>query len=258
VAWLVTKKHFGTEKPEVTAKPIFLLVIAGTVFFARLTELDPTMIFGALIALDLGGRLSKNIEAVATLVSTVYVLTVGMVAWYLYTYLTSLDPLVFSSTSLNAVEIINVQGWLGFGQVAFGEWLSVFTVTALSTIPLSLLPFGGFGGKVLFEWKRWVWVVLYAVGLALYLTVFFPTDQAWDTSNKPLVAWVTIFAVYMIVGLFLVYILSRIKKRQEAKADTNDSTISSEEFDFAQNKENDTNSDKQSTVPQFRRRNRSS
>ena len=219
LSWWFTRKATGQERPEISGKPIFLLVIAGTVLFARLTEIEPAMVFGAVIALDLGSRLSKATEAAVALISTGYVITVGILAWFAYSALTQYSVDAFNPAGMNPAEIINYRGWLSFGQVTLGEWLSVFTATALSTIPLSLLPFDGFGGRNIFVWKKWVWVVVYAIGFSLYVTLFFPSTDAWTTSNKPMWAWLAIFVIYMIVGLVLYFWVKDIKKRRELAED---------------------------------------
>jgi hypothetical protein len=215
VSWWFTRNATGQERPEISGRPIFLVVIAATVVFARLTNIEPAMVFGAVIALDLGSRLSKATEAAVALISTGYVISVGVIAWFAYSALTAYSVNTFNPAGMNPAEIINYRGWLSFGQVTVGEWLSVFTVTALSTIPLSLLPFEGFGGRSIFLWKKWVWVVVYAIGFSLYVTLFFPSENAWTTSNKPMVAWLIIFVIYMLVGLTLYFWVRGIKERRE-------------------------------------------
>jgi hypothetical protein len=211
--WFVTRNHTGQERPQLSAKPLFLLVIAATVIFARLTDVDPSVVFGSVIALDLGSRLAKNTEAISTLASTAYTLVVGVVSWFTYSAVADFDATEFAPANLNTDSLIEVQGWLSLGQVTFGELLAIFTVSALSTIPLSLLPFGGFGGQAIFKWRKWVWALLYGVGLTLYCLVLVPAPSSWSETSRPFVLWMTLFLIYTVVGILVYFVVGEAVKR---------------------------------------------
>jgi MFS family permease len=203
VAWRFTRKHSGQEYPDLTAKPFFLLIIAGTVAFARLTNIDPAMVFGSVLALELGHQISKTTEAVVSLIVTAYTFTVGFFAWLGYSWLASIHLFVSGVAGVDSPPASRFEVLFGFTQVTAGEFMSILTIEAFSTIPLALLPIAGMGGEALFQWKKWVWGIVYGVGMLGYIVVILPAPGAWTQANSPVIAWVAVVIVYALVGVSL-------------------------------------------------------
>ena len=201
LAWRVTKKHNGQEYPDLTAKPFFLLIVAGTVIFARLTHIDPAMVFGSVLALELGNQISKATEAIVSLVVTTYTFIVGLAAWMIFSWLASIHLFSNGIVGADGGPVTRMQAFLGFGQVSAGEFMSVLTIEAFSTIPLALLPVAGLGGETLFKWKKWVWGVVYAIGMLAYVVVILPAPSAWTNTSSPFAAWVVIVVIYALVAI---------------------------------------------------------
>ena len=201
LAWRVTKKHNGQDYPDLTAKPFFLLIVAGTVFFARLTHIDPAMVFGSVLALELGNQISKATEAIVSLVVTVYTFAVGLAAWIIFSWLASIHLFSDGIAGTDGGPVTRMQAFLGFGQVSAGEFMSILTIEAFSTIPLALLPVAGLGGVALYKWKKWVWAVMYAIGMLAYVVVILPAPSAWTNTSSSFPAWVAIVIVYALVAI---------------------------------------------------------
>jgi hypothetical protein len=201
LAWWFTRKHNGQEFPEATAKPFFLLILAGTVVFARVTNIDPAMVFGSVLALELGSRISKATEAVVTLIMVTYFFVIGIGAWLAYTWLASIHLFGTGVAGLEYAPVSNAQAWLGFGQVTIGEFMSILTVEAFSTIPLALVPLAGLEGQTLFQWKKWVWAVAYVFGMAAYIVVILPSPNSWTQPQSSFQAWVAVVVIYSLVAI---------------------------------------------------------
>jgi hypothetical protein len=199
IAFLITKKHSGQEYPLLSAKPFFLLVVAATVVFARITNIDPTMIFGSVIGLELGSRISKQSKGVVKLVTTVYTFAVGVLCWGGYSWLTTIH--LYTQTQLNSGNLSHFQLWLGMCQVTAAEFMSMIAVSAFSTVPISMLPFAGLGGKSLIAWKRWVWVVTYFFGLLAFVIVVLPMPNVWSQPSEAVSSWLAVLAAYTVISL---------------------------------------------------------
>jgi hypothetical protein len=201
LAWTITRKHTGLERPRLRARPIYLVIIAVTVLSARTTGIDPTLIFGTVLAIDYGMRLSKSRSAAVTIVGAAYALLLGIGSWLGYSALARVDVSSFAWSSLDAQWSFLGYKAASFAQVSLGELASVLTVEALSTIPIVLLPLAFLSGAALWTWKRSVWVVVYAIGLAAYSFVLVPLPISWSEISEPLVVWIGVFVAYAIFAV---------------------------------------------------------
>jgi len=199
IAFWLTKNHSGQEYPLLSARPFFLLVVAATVLFARITNIDPTMIFGTVIGLELGSKISRESKGVVKLVTTGYTFLIGLLSWIGYSWLSSIH--LYTAAQVNSGDISHFQLWLGMCQVTTGEFLSMLAVSAFSTVPLSMLPFAGLGGKPLIEWKRWVWVVTYFFGLLAFVIVVLPMPKVWSQPSEAVSTWIAVLAAYIVIAL---------------------------------------------------------
>jgi hypothetical protein len=132
-------------------------------------------------------------------------------AWLGYSWLAGvhLETMIAEATTLNA----SFTTWLQMCQVSLGEFLSMIAVSSFSTIPISLLPFAGLGGKSLVEWKRWVWVLMYFIGILGYTIVVVPMPNSWSTPSVPFSIWMGILGVYTVVALVAFAIITAINRR---------------------------------------------
>ncbi|MGY4856868.1 hypothetical protein [Cryobacterium sp. AP23] len=214
-AWSVTRRRTRSDRPRMTARPLFLLLVLVTVLFARLLHVEPALIFGTVLAIDFGSRLSKARSAAVTIVGAIYLLVVGLAAWAGYSALVGFTLESVSDLSrLSTDYTFTVYSSVAFAQVALGELASVLVVEAISTVPIALLPLAFFGGASLWAWKRWVWGLVYAAGLAVYSFVLVPMPTSWETTSEPLIIWIAIFAGYVAfaIGVWAVFYI--LNKRQ--------------------------------------------
>jgi hypothetical protein len=223
LTWLLTRRHTGTEKPRLRARPIYLVLILATVVFARTVTVEPALVFGTLLAIDYGVRLSRARNAWVSIIGAAYATVLGLGAWIGYTAIAH-----FKLTDVgNLAEIDNqytfaVYTAISFAQTALGELASTICIQALTTVPIAMLPLAFLSGSALWQWKKWAWVVTYAAGLAAYSFVLVPMPTSWKEISQSLALWVGIFISYAIlaVGLWAYF-------RITAKADPSGSDDSS-------------------------------
>lgn len=205
LTWLITRKHTGSEKPRLTAKPWYLLLILLTVLFARTVTIEPALVFGTLLAIDYGIRLSRVRSAWATIAGAAYATVLGLAAWVGYTTIAQFKLAdVGNLSGIDNQYTFQVYTAISFAQTGLGELASSISVQALSTVPIALLPLAFLSGSALWQWKKWAWVTAYTLGLAAYSLVLVPMPTSWKEISQPLALWIGVFLTYAVfaVGLW--------------------------------------------------------
>jgi hypothetical protein len=199
-AWAVVssvmKRVQPEAKPVLTFHPASLLVVAAAVLLSRLLQFDPGIVFGLVAGTTFAVTLALSREAVVIIAGTAYAGAVALLAWIGYSVLTWLNPLD------------------GFA-VALTELLGGITLEGVSTLPIALIPLATLDGGILFRWRRWVWAVVYAAGMALFLLVLFnlpggdtPVDQGfWN--------WLLVFAAFAVLAV-AVWLVDLLVRRRES------------------------------------------
>ncbi|BDZ46582.1 hypothetical protein [Naasia aerilata] len=148
-----------------------------------------------MAGLTFAATLSLAREALVVLLGSAIALTLGLVAWVMYSVLAPLA---------------------GAGPVgrATTELLSALTIEGISTLPLALLPLLALDGAALFAWKRWAWGLSYAVGLAAFLLVMVTVPDSWGTVDGDYVRWVAVFAAFagVAVGVWATHVFLERRK----------------------------------------------
>ncbi|MFJ5693919.1 hypothetical protein ACIP9X_08705 [Arthrobacter sp. NPDC093125] len=202
LTWLLTRRHTGTEKPRLRARPVYLVLILATVVFARTVTVEPALVFGTLLAIDYGVRLSQARSAWVSILGAAYATMLGVGAWIGYTAIAHFKLAdVGNLTEIDNQYTFTVYTAISFTQTALGELASTICVQALTTVPIALLPLAFLSGSALWQWKKWVWVVTYGAGLAAYSFVLVPMPTSWKEISQSLALWVGIFVSYAILAV---------------------------------------------------------
>jgi len=201
LGWLVARRSAPGARPRLAARPVFLLIILVTVIGARLIDIEPTVIFGLILAVDFGVQLSDAATARMAIAESVWMMFVGLCAWGLYLVTAPITAFFGPPVS-----------------IAVGEFLAMVCVEALSVLPLILLPASPMPGFELFRWNKWVWGVFFVLGLTVFSFVLVPMPSAWSRVNEPFALWVGLFIGYVIVALavwLFVHLVNRRTARRE-------------------------------------------
>jgi polyferredoxin len=191
-------------------------VILGTVVIARISSIDPAMVFGSVIAIELGTAIAEHTKGKVKLYTLLYTFILGIAAWFGYSYLANLH--LADIPAIANLQNGNFLTWLQMCQVSLGEFLSMVAVSSFSTIPITLLPFAGLGGKPLLDWRRWVWVLMYFVGILGYTVVVLPMPSSWAKPSEPFSVWMGILAIYTVVALVLFTVITARNRKLERLA----------------------------------------
>lgn len=208
LGWLIVVKVVKRLEPD--AKPYLkfrwgsLLILLLTVLIARVLEFSPGVIFGLVSGLAFAIALSSTRKALVVLVGSAYALLISLAGWICYSLI---SPVVGAGNAL---------------LVGIVEFLSGVTLEGIATLPLALLPLAALDGAKLMKWKKWVWAIAYAIGLACFALVLFTIPDSFKTYTGDFLKWTLIFVGFAVIAVVVWAIDAaanrRAKERKSAQA----------------------------------------
>lgn len=175
LGWLSVPKQERGHLPRLTVRPVLILAVLATVLLARVSFVQPAIVFGALLIADWAVPVrSTRALRLAGVLAAVSV-TVGVGAWLVYS---------FTETG-----------------VLVHEFASMLTVDALSTLPIVLLPLVFMAGLPLWKWNRAAWVALYTLSGALFILALIPLPSSWTDITEPLALWIGLYIAYCLLAI---------------------------------------------------------
>lgn len=205
VTWSIVRVVARRLQPE--SKPLLrfrwgtLVLVALAVLVARLLQLEPGIIFGLVAGVAYATALRASRSAIIVLAGSGFGLALGLVAWVTYSLLSPI-----ASGSPDSVPLIFLT-----------EFLAGVTVKGVSSLPLALLPFGSLDGAKLIKWRRVVWALAYAVGLAAFMLVLLTIPKAWGEVPGDYARWIILFGTYALVALVLWIVNTVLVRRRPPK-----------------------------------------
>lgn len=181
VTWRFNREDEHSARPTFPSRPSNLVILALTVLIARLVHLQPTLVFGTVLGLDMAATLLPSRKGRIVLTGVLYAATVGVIGWLAY----SLIP----------------PTWTGLAAVTVRELFSQLAVAGIATLPITLLPFRSLEGETLWKWAKPFWALSYGLGLLLFLFILLPMPFSWGDVQEPLIVWVLLFVVYAAVAV---------------------------------------------------------
>jgi hypothetical protein len=206
----IVKRIFGSHRghdirPRMTARPIYLVIILVTILFGRGTDINPALVFGSVLALDYGLQTAGSLRsAIATMAGALWAAVLGLGAFVGYTFLVA-NPIssFIQWDQIDPTAAFQIHQLTQFGNVALGEFFSALCIAALSSLPISLLPFAFLEGSNLWRRSKLIWVVAYAMGAAVYSYVLVPLPASWDEISTTFSAWAGIYLAYAAFAIAL-------------------------------------------------------
>ena len=191
VTWAIVRVIARRLQPE--SDPVLrfrwgsLFLVALAVVVARLLQLEPGIIFGLVAGVAYGTALRASRSAAIALVGSGFGLALALVAWVAYSLLAPTAAVSPGSIPL----------------VVGTEFLAAVTVKGVSSLPLALLPLGTLDGAKIARWRRVVWAVAYAIGLAAFMLVLLTIPKAWGAIPGDFVRWLVLFGSYALIAVVL-------------------------------------------------------
>lgn len=203
--WAIVRRVARRIQPDATPYLRFrwgsLLLVGLAVLIARLLQLEPGIIFGLVAGVAYATALRASKSAVITLVGSGFGLVLSLVAWVGYSLLAPVA--LGASDNLPLVFAV--------------EFLAGVTVKGISSLPLALLPLGSLDGAKLIKWRRVVWGIAYAIGLAAFMLVLLTIPKAWGEVPGDFVRWLLLFGGYALLALVLWIVNTVLIKRRPPK-----------------------------------------
>lgn len=205
--WMLTRKIIHRLEPNARGYIKFrwgsLVVVIAAVLIARLLEFNPGVIFGLVAGLAFGVALALSRSAIVVVLGSAFGLIAAAVGWIGYSVL---SPIAIGSD--NVVLVF------------FSEFLAGLTIKGVSSLPLALLPLGSLGGATVLKWKKWVWAIAYAVGVAAFTVVLLGVPQSFREIPGDFARWISLFIVFGVLAVAIWVIdnvlVARRKKRTPA------------------------------------------
>jgi hypothetical protein len=205
VGWLLVLLFLRRTMPDAKARlrfaPASLLLVVAAVIFSRVTGFQPGIVFGLVAGVVIGTALATAQKARVVLIGLGYTFALGVIAWIVYTVVTSAagpDP---------SPGVLFVQ-----------ETVSAIAVGGMAALPIALFPLRGMTGFDIFVWNRWVWAAAYAVGLVGFFFVLMPAPYAWQGVPLELGVWVGLYLVYAVGAVAIWAIVTKPWVRKENAA----------------------------------------
>ena len=171
-----------TSKPYIKFRWGSLVVVLVAVLIARLLEFQPGVIFGLVAGLAFATTLALSRDALVILLGSGFGVVAAAVGWIGYTLL---SPVAGSNPLL----------------LFFSEFLSSMTIEGVSSLPLALLPLAALDGATLLQWKKWVWALAYALGLALFMIVLLTVPGSFAEMPGDFLRWLALFLTFAVVAV---------------------------------------------------------
>lgn len=203
LGWAVVRRVLHRLEPDAGPYLKFrwgsLVILIAAVFLGRLLDFSPGVIFGLVSGLAFAATLTASRKAIVVLVGSGYALAVSLVGWIGYSILAPL------SGPGNAVVVSAV------------EFLSGVTLEGIATLPIALLPLAALDGADLIAWKRWVWGLAYAIGLASFALVLLTIPDSFATYTGDFLRWSLLFAGFAVVAVLIWWADAAARRRAEKR-----------------------------------------
>ena len=154
------------------------------VVVSRLANFQPGYLYGLVVSIVFVTEISTRDEGVGTWLASVWLLVLSFIAWVVLAFVRqgAFDP------------------WLGlFLQTV----LVTFVVAGIETLAVGLLPMRFLPGHPLFQWRRGMWFVLFALSVMGYLLILVDPANGYlsDDSRTPMLIGVIFLVTFGIVSL---------------------------------------------------------
>lgn len=205
IAWTLVRAIVRKRHPDSTATITFrwgsLILVAIAVLIARILDFNPGVIFGLVAGLVFATALTKSRDALVAVLGAGFGLVVALVSWVAFSLLAPLAAGAPGNLLL----------------VSVSEFFSAVTIEGIASLPLVLLPILALDGHKLFEYKKWLWAVCYAIGLLAFMLVLLTIPNAWGEIAGDFVRWLILFGAFGVVAV-AVWVLHVVLERRKTAA----------------------------------------
>ena len=161
-----------------------LLVAVICVAVSRLANFQPGYLYGLIVSIVFVTEISKRDEAIGVWLASVWLIVLSVVAWVL-------------------LAVVR--------QGAFDPWIALllqtvlvtFVVAGIETLVIGLLPMRFLPGHPLYQWRRGMWFVVFALSVMGYLLILVDPANGYlsDDSRTPMLVGVIFLVGFGIVSV---------------------------------------------------------
>ena len=198
VPTLILRRSRTNDRGKLRVLPVALLVGVGCVLISRLIGFLPGYLYGVALGLVFAVEVGDDVASREVTTTSVVVLAIALAAWF----------------GLGAVRSAGA-GSLSNLVVAA---LAMTTVSAFEALVFGLLPIHGMPGRVLFQQRRWLWVVIWGVSVLAFFHVLVNPQSGYlvNTALVPVATTYGLLAFFTLVSLGLWGWFRRADRREAA------------------------------------------
>jgi hypothetical protein len=93
------------------------------------------------------------------------------------------------------------------------------TLEGISSLPLALLPLARLDGATLLRWKKWVWALAYAAGIAAFTFVLFTVPGSWAEIPGDFARWIVLFVAFGVISVAVWAVDAALARRKATRGD---------------------------------------
>jgi len=206
IAKAFRRHHHYPARTYLHALPLGLAIAALCVLVSRLTNFEPGYLYGVVVSIAFAETLEERHNAHLTAISTLSMLGVGLLAWFLW-------------IPVNHVAIEH--GHNLFVAIVDDALASIFVGGLVGTV-IGLLPLEFMPGGTLAKWRKDVWAAVFFIALFLLVEVELrPAAGPTHPGGAPIVTVVVLFAIFGGGTFFMrhFFVKRKVNKNDHAASD---------------------------------------
>lgn len=199
------ERKISTEKAPFRTLPLALVIAAMFVVVSQLGHLLPGYVYGLIAgyAAVEGRKLSAANEGRAVLTGAAVVLGLSTAAWFCW------EPIRLAADHPDA----------SWPVLAVDSTLSTIVILGIEAIVFGLLPLKFLDGQRLAGWHRWIWALVYGLGMFLFVFLLVLDTRPLAVKAGQLHAVVTVIALFGGFAVFSIAFWAYFRYRPGTEAE---------------------------------------
>ena len=165
---IIYMRRHHQDRGQILLRPGALVLTAALVLTSRVLHLEPGFLFGLIGGLAFATSLTPRSSGRLAVVTSIFTLGVGLVAWFLWT----------------PVSAAAAQGDVTFWLTVADAALAGTFIAAVETLIIGLIPMREFDGGTIKAWKFLDWAAVYSIGAYAYVLIVLRPASATGPDNN--------------------------------------------------------------------------
>jgi hypothetical protein len=172
----IYRRRVSLQLPNIRTHYGYLALLLVTVVLSRLIQLEPAMVFGAVLTIEFARVIaaskddSQTLRARLLFSSFLLSIGLGLIAWLTYSVLFAPGSGLLAS---QAEEL-----------VALKETLATIAIQSVVAMPILLIPVSFLNGGIIFRWSKSRWLLAFVSSVAMFVFMLIPLEESWGQAGS--------------------------------------------------------------------------